>query len=478
MIGHRSLVGAAVLGGIVMCPAAVLAQEARVSFRVFPFSPANQSPPVTVEIRGTPSSKGVSFPSFTLSKTERGPQLTGFLTALPSVDLGKLTLAPHYGDQRVGLEFLPSALSGMSFDARSMRGLSIATTAGGGSWALMLGQLPTSSANLLGTSLPKTLAFSGSIKPRRTVSIAPRLIARVGRQRTDAPQTSLGTGMRIDAGRNLALITDVGVARGGSDNWAHLAAAGAIGRWSRAGFEASMRRGDRSFTLLGAVPFAAEDRELLAGRLLLSRGFTLSGEASSSRPADTHDRHAGKVAGSLALTVERFRAGRLVVADEQATDASRRQQRLHIEWRHRHKEGFIVRYLQRQDTARSGSPGPATGRLEVDVRAAPIRGDRLTTDVRTVMVVAPAEQVPLLTSRVNTRFVYRRIRLGSEAEITMFQVRRAGVIRALRLTNETPLLKDTSIELSYAYQEAASLPLARRLEARLTRVVRFSRKRE
>ena len=94
------------------------------------------------------------------------------------------------------------------------------------------------------------------------------------------------------------------------------------------------------------------------------------------------------------------------------------------------------------------------------------------------LVIAPAEQVPLLTSRVNTRFVYRRIRLGSEADITMFQVRRVGVIRALRLTGETPLVRGTSIELSYAYQDAVSLPLMRRLQARLTRVVRLSRTRE
>lgn len=476
MISRHALVASAALSGIVMCPAAGLAQEARVSFRLFPFAPANPSPPVTVEIRGAPSANRISIPTLTLSKTERGPQLTGLLLTLPSVDVGKLTLAPRYGDQRVGLDFLPSALSGMSFDARSMRGLSIATTARASSWTLMLGQLPA--ANLLGSGLPRTLAFSGTVKPRRMVSIAPRLITRLGGRRADAPQTSLGGGMKIDAGRNVALIADVGVAREHSDNWAHLAAAGAIGRWSRTSFEASLRRGDRGFTLLGGVPFAAEDRELLAGRVLLYQGFIFSGEASSSRPADTDDSRNGRVAGSLALTVERFRAGRLVISDERATDASRQQERLQIEWRHRHKDGIVVRYLQRQETTRSGDRRAATGRLEVDVRAAPKRGGRLTADVRTLMVIAPAEQVPLLTSRVNTRFVYRRLRFGSEADITMFQVRRVGAIRALRLTNETPLLRDTSIELSYACQAAASLPLARRLEARLTRVIRLSRKRE
>lgn len=478
MISRHTLVAAAALTGVVTCPAAALAQEARVSFRLFPFAAANQTPPLTIEIRGSPSSKGISFPSFTLSKTERGPQLTGFLMALPSLDVGRLTLAPRYGDQRVDLDFFPSALAGMSFDARSMRGLSIATKAGASSWTLMLGQLPTASANLLGSSLPRTLAFTGTIKPRRRVSIVPRVITRLGSPRAGAPQTSLGTGMKLDAGRNVSLITDVGVAREEADNWAHLIAAGAIGRWSRTGFEASIRRGDRSFTLLGGVPFAAEDRELLSGRFLLDRGVTVSGETSSSRPAGTHDSHAGRVSGSVALTVERFRAGRLVVSDEHATDASARQQHLHVEWRHRHKEDIVVRYLQRRHTARSGSHGPATGRFELDVRAAPIRGQRLTAGVRTLMVIAPAEQVPLLTSRVNARFVFRRIRLGSEADITMVQVRRVGAIRALRLTSETPLLRDTSIELSYAYQDGASLPWARRLEARLTRVVRLSRKRE
>jgi len=74
----------------------------------------------------------------------------------------KLSFAPRFGDHPVNLEFLAAQLSGMAPGARTMRGVSVTTTARASSWTLMVGQSPTTSAELLASSLPKTLAFTGT----------------------------------------------------------------------------------------------------------------------------------------------------------------------------------------------------------------------------------------------------------------------------------------------------------------------------
>lgn len=463
----------AALAGIVTPAAAALAQEARISFRVFPFVSTSQTPLVTVALGESKLSRNVSLPSLTFATTEHGSQLTGFAMALPVLGVGKLTFSPRFGDQRVNLDYFASSLSGMSLGARTMRGLSMTTTARASSWTLMLGQAATTSADLIGSSLPKALAFTGTIKPRKGIAVAPRMIARLGRQQPGATSTSIGTGMRLDTGSHLALIGDIGLARNDARAWAHLATAGAIGQWSRTGVEASVRRGDRTFTLLGAVPFAAEDREFVAGKLLLFRGVSVSGQSGSSRPAGVHNTDAGTVTTSVTLTVDRIPRGQLVIVQG---DPTRQGRRARIEWRHRSKNNLVIRYVRRDETATGASQPPSHGRLEVDLLAAPRYGQRFTTDLRALMVVAPHERVPLLASRMSARFVVRKgIGVGSDAELTMFRTNGANVLRTLRVTSEAPLLRDTSLQLFYAHQGGVALPFGRRFEARVTRVVRFSR---
>jgi hypothetical protein len=179
----------------------------------------------------------------------------------------------------------------------------------------------------------------------------------------------------------------------------------------------------------------------------------------------------------LALTIDRLPYGLFVVSKEGLSDASHRGTRLRIEWHHRQKTSVVVRYLQGQETETGSFRRSRHGRLEVDLHASPRHGRRLIADLRTLMVVTSREQVPLLTSRMAARLVVGRgIVVGTEAELAMFRTNGADIVRTFRVTSESSLLRDTALQLSYAHQAGAWLPLGSRLEARVTRVVRFSRR--
>ena len=84
---------------LIAFPAPALAQQAKVSFRIAPFGVPNLSPLFKVDVVEAVGSGGLIFPSFTLTDTNNGPQVTNLALLLPDVTIGTTAVASRLGDQ-------------------------------------------------------------------------------------------------------------------------------------------------------------------------------------------------------------------------------------------------------------------------------------------------------------------------------------------------------------------------------------------
>ena len=177
-----------------------------------------RDPLVTFEIVEPVSRGRFSIPALTLVTTESGPQLKGFTVPLPVLKLGSLSFNPQYGDQRFDVNFLAGSLSGLAFKARRLQGLSLTTKQGVNSFSLMLGQLAGKNSKPFSSAVPRVLTLTGTLKPLNGLTVAPRVVKRLGRQGlSGSAETSAGVGVRADVSPNLHFVGDLGATRKADD---------------------------------------------------------------------------------------------------------------------------------------------------------------------------------------------------------------------------------------------------------------------
>ena len=296
----------------------------------------------------------------------------------------------------------------------------------------MLGQLAGKNSNPFSSAVPRVLALTGTLKPRNGLTVAPRVVKRLGRQGlSGGAETSAGVGVRADVSSNLHFVGDLGATRKANDQWASFALVGAVAEWSRGSMEASVKRADAAYRLLGKVPFA-DDEAQLTGKFLVSDGLTLSGKLSAAQQV--------------------------------------------LEWKQDRFGSSKVRFI-RERAGRSSGPqsGAMTRRLQVDFKGAPV-GERVKLEWRSSIPLSRrASTDKAAKSRLKGQVaVTRQITLTGEANYEMFSDARAVLsFRSVRVGAELEISPRTTVHVGYAHAPGSAISLPQRFEARLVRTMSF-----
>jgi len=446
--------------------APALAQQARVSFRVAPFGAPNLSPLFKVDIVEPVARGGVIVPSFSLTDTKTGPQVTNLALLLPDLTIGTTAVASRLGDQPLPSTFVSSPLSGGPMK-KPMRGVSF-STAGATPWTFAVGQLNTGSgAPALSSGAPSVAALAVSLAPQKRVSVAPRLLVPVGAR--DAGLTSVGTAIRAKVNPHISLVSDVGAADTARTGWAPLASAAVSGQWAGTEVETSVLRGAPSRGTTGPAIIGTVDREVARGRLRPLPGLTISAAASWSRPANTAETSDMKV-GSIGVAYEHLPYGNLMATRQTELTSQQALEITRVEWRHAAAGGLTLRYTETHTAAAAPGADALSKLVEVDLpRLTPQRtGGRV--NLRAALTASPSSATPGIGSRVSGRVgVYDAIALFGETELGL--AGSDGGLRALRVTTDVPILQDTSVQLLYTYRSATPFSFDRAFEARISRTI-------
>ena len=351
----------------------------------------------------------------------------------------------------------------------------------------MLGQVRGKGSNALSSAVPRVLALTGTLKPRPGLTIAPRIVTRLGRRTLPgSADTSIGAGLRADVSTHVQLLGDIGGARTKRGRWASFATVGALGKWARGSVEASVRRADADYTALGRIRLAAQnDEELIAGKVQILQGLTLVTKLSSSRPHGQRHEDAGRVARSITVRIDRFRYGILNfrygtpnVKNKQSTDQSKYGEGVEIEWQQKILGSSAVRFVQRRERERSSArPGPITTLLEFDIKRAPSADKRFDFLWRgTVAMSGRAADESRVHSIVESHLrLTPRIELTGKAEYDLFRMLVPVRFQSVRIGGDFEVSERTSVQLVYSQTPLSGVPssLSHRLEGRVTRLISF-----
>ena len=333
---------------------------------------------------------------------------------------------------------MASSLSGLKLNAQTVRGISLSTTHGANDFTVMLGQLSGKKTGLIG--VPSVLAFTGTLHPSSRVAFAPRVVTHLGSStRPGSADTSVGAGVRAALSSHVTLIGDIAGARTTRGHWAPSVVVGSVGKWSRGPVEASLRRADSAYTLMGRIPAAAQNQESLKGKLTVVRGFTLLGQLTTSRPRGPRPEDAGRMTQTLTFKIDRV--GTLQLTRKQGTRGSRRTDERQLQFEFK------------------GSPG-----------------ERVSLSGRTsVWLSELAPDRSRVRSRLKGRVaVGGRLELTAEAEYDLFGTRAAAAsIGQVRLGGDIALSDRTTLHLVYSRDPHTSAPRSQRLEGRISRLVSF-----
>jgi hypothetical protein len=450
-------------------PASALAQQAKISFRIAPFGGPNASPLFKVDIVEPVAQGGLMVPSFSLTDTQTGPQVTNLALLLPDVTIGTTPVASRLGDQLLPTTFVSSPLSGGSMK-KPMRGVSF-STAGATPWTVAVGQLNTGSdASALSTGAPSVAALSVSLAHHKRVSVAPRLLVPVSAR--DAGQTSIGTAIRAKVNSHISFVSDVGAADSAPIGWVPLASAAVSGQWTGTEVETSVLRGAPSHGATGPAIVRTVDREVARGRLHPLPGLTISAAASWSRSANPVGTSDTKV-GSVGVAYEHLPYGNLAATRQSEFTSQQALEITRFEWRHAAAGGLTLRYSETHTTPPAAPGTDAASKIvEVDLpRLTPQRtSGRL--NLRAALTASPSSATPGIGSRVSGRVgVYDEIALVGETELGLVRSDGKHLLRAMRLTTDVPILQDTSVQLLYTYRSGAPFSFDRAFEARVSRLV-------
>jgi hypothetical protein len=448
---------------LLCAPDSALAQQARVSVRVSPFSSAPTTPLFDVDLVEPSGREGVRLPSLTLTNSMGGPEVTNLALGLPELTVRNTPVASRLGDQQLPGSFLLSPLSAPVLAGR-MRGVSIGTR-GSTPWTFSVGRLQTDTyASAPAASAPSVAALALTFPVHRRLSVAPRLLGSNG-----AGQASVGTAIRTGLTEHLSLVSDVGAAASGA-GWAPLASASIVGHWGGVETESSVLRGARPPVSESVATVGSVDRELMRGKVQLRRGLSVSGGASRSRPA--YGASPGDTTlGSVSLAYDRGIYGQVSATRQREHTPARVVESTRLEWRHRALDGMTVRYL---GTAEQGSsaaaPGGTAHQMELDLPAVvpPQPGRRLS--LRAALAASSSADRAALGSRLRGRFdIAERVSVSGETEVGLVRRDDAGALRALRLMTDVNVLQKTAVQLLYSSRAGAPFSFGQALEIRVAR---------
>ncbi len=443
-----------------------MAQQARVSVRVSPFSSASTAPLFNVDLVDAAGREGVPLPSLTLTNTLGGPEVTNLALALPELTVGNTPVASRLGDQQLPGSFLSSPLSAPVL-ARPLRGVSVATR-GDTPWSLSVGRLDADRYSLApGASAPAVAAVAVTFPLHQRVSIAPRLLVPTGSR--GVGQASAGAAIRTGLTKHLSLVSDVASAASEA-GWAPLASASLVGHWGGIETESSVLRGARPPVSETLATVGSVDRELVRGKVQLRRGLSMNGGVSRSRPA--YGPNPGDTTrGTFGFTFDRREYGQLSAMRQHEQTASKVVDSTRLEWRHQALNGVSLRYLA---TTEHGSGVPSAEdtqhQMELDLPAvvSPKPGRPLT--LRAALAAIPSGDGATLKSRVRGRFdVATRVSLSGESEVGLVAGDDDEVLRALRLTTDVNVLEKTAVQLLYSYKADTPFSFGQALEVRVAR---------
>ena len=454
---------------LIAFPAPALAQQAKVSFRIAPFGSPNLSPLFKVDVVEAVSRDGVVFPSFSLTDTKNGPEVTNLALLLPDVTIGETAVAGRLGDQPLPSTFVSSPLSGTSVK-KPMRGVSFSTT-GATPWTFLVGQLNAGSgAPAFSSGAPAVAALALSLAPHTRMSVAPRLLFPVGARETG--QTSIGTSIRAKVSPQISVVSDVAAAATARTGWAPLASAAVSGQWAGTEVETSVLRGAPSHGTTGLAIVGTVDREVARGRLKPLPGLTLTGSASRSRPANTADTSDTKV-GSFGVVYEHLPYGNFTATRQKELTSQRALEITRVEWRHAAAGGLTLRYTETHTTHPDASATDSASKLvEVDLPRLTPQHTSGRLDLRAALMASPSPATPGIGSKLSGRLgVYDEIALFGETELGLARGDGGQLLRALRVTTDMPVLQDTSIQLLYTYRSGMPYSFDRAFEARVSRTI-------
>ena len=450
----------------VMAPPVASAQDAVMSTTVAPLSSGIATSRINFDaVKPRPATnRGLTLPSFSLTDDGRGPSVNRLLLQMPDLDLGGVSVASSLGDQQIPAVIRAGALAGPAL-ASPVRGLTLTTT-GNAPLNLSFGQMPVPAAGIRPDS-PAFAAASVSFTPARGLSVTPQVLLPSG---SHDSRTSIGTGIRANVARNIAMTTDVGFAGTADTAWSPLTSARLVGQWPRGGIETVVLRGAAAPSMSPNTAFVvSRDREAAQAQVQPLRGLTLGALTSVSRPS-SNPAAVDTTLSSLRIAYDGLRSGQVAAVQQREATASRVSDVTTFEWRQRSLGRMAVRYVRRTASdSVLAAPNTSSSRVEVELPVLAPRSAR-GLDLRAALTVGSISPTDSgLNSKVSGRVrLMETVALTGETEFGLTG-REAQVLRGLRVMTEMPVVPATRLQLSYNYRTAPQFPIGQVFEAHIVR---------
>jgi hypothetical protein len=410
------------------------------------------------------------MPRLMLTNTDAGPRLTNIAWLFPTVSLVNTPVTPQFGDLHLAHAFQ----SPLSDGARpTIRGMNF-SVAGSAPWSVSVGQLSGGSpAPLFSPEGSGVLALSGNFEPLPGISVRPRSILAI--HSDEGPQPVVAAAFHGDLSKHVSLLTDIGATDTAGAGWAPVSAARLTGRWARTGLETSVLRGAPLLARERTQTVRSVDRESLLGHLQLVPGMKVSGQASWSRPVATPS--AETKSGALVFAYENSEYGQLAAATEVQVSESHEVLTHRIEVRQPMRHSFAVRYVETRSTPHDApEPSQLSRQVELETPRWAVDVEGRHADVQAVIATRAASQAETrLTSRIKGRLALSSwYGLSGETEM-MLSGSDDRTWRTLRLISDVALLRNTALQVLYAYRTGTRFTVGRSIEVRISRTIRFHR---
>jgi hypothetical protein len=451
-----------------IAPHAATAQEAVMSTTAAPLGSGTVTSRINFEeIKPKPATdRNLAVPTLSLIDDGSGPHVTSLMLQLPDLDLGGLSLASRFGDQRLPAVFRAGPLAGPAL-ASPVRGVTL-TTKGSAPVNLSFGEMPVAATGERPTS-PAFAAASVNFTPSSRLSLTPQVLIPGG---SPDAQKSVGTAIRANVVDNLAVVTNVGVAGTANTSWAPLASARVVGQWARAGIETVVLRGVAAPGTAGDTALVSpQDREAAQAQVQPLPGFTLAALTSVSRPS-SHPDADDTTLESLRIAYDGLPSGQVAAVRQREATASQESDISSLEWHQRGLTGMTVRYVHESASDPAlAETSESSSRVQVDL---PVMAARCAGCLN-VHAALTAGSISETDSGVSSK-VRGRVALVENAVLTgetefWLTGGDGQVLRALCVTTEMPVVPATRLQLSYAYRTGVRSPFGQVFEARILRRV-------
>lgn len=458
---------ALLLVGAIRTPLEGQPAQARVTITFSPLVGAGaRIPSVAFELVDPGAGAVRGLPRLTLSGEREGLRLASYAGRLPTLRVGRLAFSGTYGDERVAIPTPVAALDGLAIDPRTVRGVTLVTGHAKATTTIVLGRLDRPPIDPLRGLLPRFVAAHGQFTPRPGISLAPRAVMPLARERSSSGlDPGAGLGAQAELGHGLRLVADAGVSRSAC-RWAPLLGAGLLGRWQAGHLEASVRRADQAVRWLGSLPFAGQDREVIAGRLRFPRGLAIDGQVARTAPHSRASAGTSRTLRRVRVELPRVRGTEVAVADQRESWTAGSSTVAALDVRPAHRLPFIRIEQHREQHLRQRKP-IQTMRVLTEGSVPAGRGGAIKYQVVWVPARAGAPSRRLAV-QIGSRISFGTkltVVNDTELEVTSFVqgTGRIGIDVAPTRTSR----------LTIGYRHGPGVPPAGRVEARLTRIISF-----